>query len=106
MSSRGTPELLIASPTSFSEASHQRDSQLTVISLTVLVDQSAVEMFISGLERVENGVANFSRLGLPCAYMKSQWQPYSEICCYSPNPMEGMNAPVFNLNWSGTGMAK
>lgn len=43
-----------------------------IISLTVLVDQSAIDMFISRLERVENSIVYFSGFGLPCAYMASQ----------------------------------
>lgn len=42
------------------------------MSLTVLVDQSAIDMLISWLERVDNSIAYFSRFGLPCAFMASQ----------------------------------
>ena len=55
---------------------------------------------------MENGFANFPRLGPPCAYVENEREPCRGIWLYLPKPMEGMDAPVFNLKWSGTDMVK
>jgi hypothetical protein len=77
--SLGIPEALIASPTSFSDQEKKFTINIRQITagniycipvhtvLTILIDQRAVQMPISALQRVEDGFAHFAGLCLPCA---------------------------------------
>ena len=68
-SSRGTPEALMASPTSFSRwsVSYLLMSEAPV-SQTVLIDQCAIQVSVATLQGVFHGLANLARLGLPCSW--------------------------------------